>query len=338
MMMKCLHMKETMSLFIRRGRSRRLSAAHREGGRPVRRAAVDELGVDPTVRVQMKLNKRCVGLLAFLIVLFTMPVGHAVMIVMEKGLGHEHVYTAAVLMGLVGLFLLVFGFLSSNDTLATFLGFFAGLFIWTGWVEFSFVYFANRYGVPPLIVDGVVATKPEYLLMPSSLPFLVVFLIHYFFGTKSGCSFFNWFQRKLKTANIVEYKAVPRNPALTTMMELVMVLWTFYLVLLFSYDERFFGDRHLVTYLVAFGSLFCSVYLFMRLLRIKELGFAIRYAIPTVVIFWNFVEILGRWGLFQEIWVEPHKYRLEMTLTAISLVGLVVIGLLESRRMQPKST
>ena len=55
------------------------------------------------------------------------------------------------------------------------------------------------------------------------------------------------------------------------LMELVALLWTFYLVLLFVYDDQFFGDRHIATYVVAFGSLFWSLYLFIKLLKITKI-------------------------------------------------------------------
>lgn len=280
----------------------------------------------------MKIHKPFVGILAFLIVLFTMPLGHAVMILMEKGFGHEYVYIAAGAMGFVGLFLLIAGLISANETKATFFGLFSGLFIWTGWVEFSFVYFANRFGVEPLMVNGEVVTKPEYLIMPSSLPFWAIFVMYYFFGSKTGCTFFNWFQKKLKVTKIVEFKPVNRKIALSTMMELTMLLWTFYLVLLFAYDDLFFGDRHLFTYFVAFGSLFWSLYLFTKLLKISKLDYAIRYAIPTVIIFWNFVEILGRWNFFKEIWVEPQEYWLEMTLILDIFLLLLAVSFFGKKR------
>lgn len=72
---------------------------------------------------------------------------------------------------------------------------------------------------------------------------------------------------------------------MSTAIELIMILWTFYIILLIVYDSSIFGDKHPVTYIIAFGSLLWSAYLFMKLLRIKKLGFAIRYAIPTVIIF-----------------------------------------------------
>jgi hypothetical protein len=280
----------------------------------------------------MTLKKPLTGVLAFVVVLLTMPLGHAAMILMEKFFGEQHVITAALLLGFVGLVLLIWGILSPKESRGTFLGLFAGLFIWTGWIEFAFVYYAHRFGVEPLVVNGEVVTKPEYLIMPSSIGFWAILMIYYFFGTRTGCKFFTWLQKTLKLSKKVEFRPVVRNVAMTTFMEITALLWTFYLVLLILYDERFFGDRHLVTYIVAFGSLLWFLYLFLRLIKITKLAYAIRYAIPTVIIFWNFVEILGRWDIFKEIWVEPQQYWLEMLITLLVFIALTIISLFERRK------
>lgn len=286
--------------------------------------------------ILMQLPKPFPGIIAFLAVLATMPLGHSAMIMMEHLLGHTYVFHAAVLLGLLGVMLVVAGTLLAHDTRATLLGLFGGLFIWTGWIEFSFVYYAHRYQIPPLMEDGAVATKPEYLLMPSSVGFLVVFLLFYLFYSRTGCTFFSWLQRHLKLRQTFSPAKAPRHhPALATAIELIVLVWTFYLVLLFAYDEAFFGDRHPVTYLIAFGSLFWALYLIRKLLRITQLGYAIRYSIPTVVIFWNFVEVMGRWDLLQEIWIEPLHYWREVSAMVGVLVILTVIAWWERMRQRP---
>ena len=278
------------------------------------------------------MKKPFIGIVAFLIVLLTMPLGHAAMIIMEKSFGHEYIYQAAIVLGLIGFILIVWGVIVNKDAKSTFLGLFGGLFIWTGWIEFAFVYYANRFQVAPLMENGEVVTKPEYLIMPSSIGFWVVMMMFYFLSSKSGCKFFNWFQKKLKVRDAVKLQPVSRNYTMTTMMELTALLWTFYLVLLFVYDSNFLGDRHPVTYVIAYGSLLWSGYLFMKLTKIVKMGYAIRYAIPTVIIFWNFVEILGRWDIFKEIWVEPGKYWLEMIFISIVFVILLVVGFLGKKK------
>ena len=280
----------------------------------------------------MKFKKHLIGIIAFLIVLFTMPLGHAAMIIMESFFGHEYIYHAAIVLGLIGFGLVVWGTIINKETKSTFFGLFGGLFIWTGWIEFAFVYYANRYNVAPLIENGEVVTKPEYLIMPSSIGFWVIMMMFYLFSSKSGCKFFNWLQQKLKIRNAVKLQAVSHNFTMTTFMELIALLWTFYLVLLFAYDTNFLGDRHPVTYFIAFGSLSWSLYLFIQLIKIPKMAYAIRYAIPTVIIFWNFVEILGRWDFFKEIWIEPGKYWLEIIIIFIIFILLLSIAFFEKKK------
>lgn len=278
----------------------------------------------------MKLTSPWTGILSFLIVLFTMPLGHAAMILMEKLLGHELLYNAAFFLGLLGIIWLFAGIFSKKELSATFAGLFGGLFVWIGWIEFSYVYFANRYDVQPLIENGEIVTKAEYLIMPSSIGFWAIIMLFYIFSTRSKCILFNWIQQKLHYSDGKrELQPIIRNTAMTTFMELNMLMWTCYLVLLFVYDNNFLGDHHPVTAFIAFGSLAWSLYLFTRLLKIKQLSYAIRYAIPTVVIFWNFVEIMGRWNLLNEIWIEPSHYWIEMTAMCIAFFILFIFLLMK---------
>ncbi|NHZ85350.1 MAG: hypothetical protein GWP19_05660 [Planctomycetia bacterium] len=272
------------------------------------------------------------GILAFFIVLLTMPLGHAAMILMEHLFGINYIYYAAIILGIIGFFLLIIGYTTANETKATFYGLFAGLAIWTGWIEFSFIYYAKRYHIQPLIENGEIVTKPEYLLLPSSIGFLVVILLNLLLNSNIRCNFFNWFKRRFKMQRGKSENIKSRSVTMGTAIELIMILWTFYIVLLLAYDNSIFGDSHPVTYIIAFGSLLWSAYLFIKLLRIKKLGFAIRYAIPTVIIFWNFVEILGRWDIYKEIWVHPLQYWFEMLLVTIIFIALIIISSYEKTR------
>ncbi len=281
----------------------------------------------------MELTKKpFIGLLAFVVVLLTMPLGHTVMILMEKLFGHNHQYTAATLMGLGGMILLFLGSKMDKETTATWLGFFAGLFIWTGWVEFSFVFYANHLGVPPLMENSEVVTKPEYLIMPSSIGVLLGTLLFFFFNKETRCHFFKWFHRNFNMKIGKPASGKKRNFATITAMETIYVTWFFYIVLLLVYDKALFGDRHAVTYGVFYGSLVWSLYLFVRLVKFKKIAPAVRYAIPTVIIFWNAVEILGRWQFFDEIWVQPEKYALEMGLIFLAFVGVSLLTILTPER------
>ncbi|MEN8121998.1 MAG: hypothetical protein ABFS35_16735 [Bacteroidota bacterium] len=277
--------------------------------------------------MKISIQKPFTGILAFLLILFTMPLGHALMIITEHVFGESWVFPAAFILGLIGLVMLIMGMKTKNETKATFWGLFAGLLIWTGWIEFSFVYFANHVGVQPLIENGEVVTKPEYLILPSSIGFMTVMFIYFLFNRHTQCHFFRWFQRNLKM-KFIKRKPIEKDRlfALITAIEIITIMWTFYIVLLLIYDKEILGDYHPVTYAFAFASLLWSLYLFINLLKINKMAYAIRYGIPVVIIFWNVVEILGRWNFFNEIWVEPLKYKVEIL--SILAVFILLGGIL----------
>lgn len=145
--------------------------------------------------------------------------------------------------------MVITGVFAKGDTQQTLWGLFGGLLFWTGWIEFIYVYYAHRFGVQPLIVDGEVVTKPEYLIMPSSFGFWIMFMLLYLFNIKSGCDFFNYLQRVFfRNSKVqVEMRPMTRHTSLVTFMELNLILWTNYMVLLFCYDDNFIGDRHPIT-------------------------------------------------------------------------------------------
>ena len=283
------------------------------------------------------MNKKSIviGVLSFLIVLFTMPLGHAIMILLEHFLEPQSLYYAAFAIGAIGLLLTIVGVFVKGDTRQTLYGLFGGLLFWTGWIEFGYAYFAHRYGVEPLTNPaGEVVTKPEYLIMPSSIGFWVMFMFLYLFSIKSGCRMFMYLQKLFfRNSNVhIKIKPITHHAAIVTFMELNMMLWTSYLVLLFCYDDHFLGDTHPVTVIVAALCLAGSTYMFIKLLQVAQWGYSIRYAIATVIVFWTFVEVLGRRDVFKEIWVHPLEYKFEMMTIGASLLALLCILIYKSSR------
>ncbi|MDX2144158.1 MAG: hypothetical protein SFV19_12445 [Rhodospirillaceae bacterium] len=272
-----------------------------------------------------------VGLMAFFIVLIVQALGHTVMIAMENFFGIEYIYHSAFAMGLFGAVLLFIGMRSQNEVAATWLGFWAGTFLWTGWVEFAFVWSGNYLGVPDLMdpnMPGQIATKAEYLVMMSSVGILFATLAYFVMNKETKCNFFLWFQRNAGLRTGKPNPSNERNFAAITALETIYVVWFFYLMLLFMYDESILGDRHPVTYGIFFLNVIWSVYLFQRLMKFWKVTTAIRYGIPTAIICWNTIEIAGRWHLFTEFWEHPQDYGLEMTLIG---VGVAIAAFLAVR-------
>ena len=203
---------------------------------------------------------------SFLLVLFTMPLGHAIMILMEKFMDPTAVHYAGFTMGFVGLVMVIIGVFVKGDTRQTLWGLIGGLLFWTGWVEFLFLYYARRYGVPPEIENGQVVTKPEYLIMPASFGMWMMVMTMYIFSTKNGCDFITWIQKKCfgKRKQQIVFQPMTRHTSIVTFMELNMMLWALYLLLMFCYDKNFLGDHHPVTYLVGVSCLVGSLFMFKR--------------------------------------------------------------------------
>lgn len=266
------------------------------------------------------------AIVSFLFVLLMMPLGHALMIILEHTLDETSLHYAAFAMGAVGMLMVVAGVYAKGATRATLWGLFGGLLFWTGWVEFLFMYFANRFGTQPQLdpVTGAVVSRPEYLIMPASFGFWMMVMMMYVYCVRNGCNFINWWQRLIMGKRYREIAAKPmtRHPAMVTFMELIMILWASYLLLMFCYDPVFLGDRHPVTLLVGLGCLIGSGFIFAKQLRIAAWDANIRMAIAAVVTFWTPVEILGRMNILQEIWIAPMSHKTEMTLILVSFIVL----------------
>ena len=265
-----------------------------------------------------------VGLLAFFIVFIVQAAGHTVMIVMEDVWPGEHyVYESAFAMGLVGFIMLFFGMRSEKEVFATWMGFWAGTFMWTGWVEFAFVWNANFLSVPDLMdasMPGEIATKAEYLVMMSSVGVMGATLAYFLINPETKCNLFLWVQRNMKLKVSKPTKGHKRNFAAITALETIYVIWFCYLLLLFLYNPDIAGEKSIAAYVFFFLNTIWAVYLLQRLVRFWKVTTAIRYAIPTAIIAWNTVELAGRWNLFISFWERPQEYWLEMTLFILAIV------------------
>lgn len=280
----------------------------------------------------MVLNRKpFVGILAFALVLFIMPLGHAVMILTQVILGETYQYVGAVLLGLLGFAALLLSLKKESETTRTFLGLFAGICLWTGFVEFSFVFYAAHLGVPPIIENGEIVTKPEYLLIPSTVGIFLSTMFYFFLNGQTRCGFFLWFRRLFRMRIPHTPDTETKNYAIITAMETIFVLWAFYIVMMIAYDEHILGDRHWFTYVLFAGFLVWSVYLILRLIKYVKIGAAVRYAIPTVVIFWNCVEFLGRWNFYEEFWIEPTRYALEVGIIFAAFTAAILLTVISSR-------
>ncbi len=300
------------------------------------------------------------SIVAFLLVLFLMPLGHALMIIMEHLTG-GHLYTLAFIMGAVGLALAIFGVFAKGDTKQTLAGLFGGLFIWTGWIEFGLHYYARRFNTMAMTANGsiipleqaeqlaqnakqigeaFVFSKPEYVMMPATFGFWILFMLIYIFSIKSGCDFLMWCQRVLfgKIKDAIVLKPMTHHTSIVTCMELNVMMWSCYLLLMFCYDPKFVGDRNPIIFFIAIVCLVGSVFIFKKQLKISAWGYNIRMAIATVIVLWTGVEVFIRRGLVKEIWIEPMAHKTEMLSILISFIIVAAIIIINGIVLKKKRT
>lgn len=267
-----------------------------------------------------------IGMFAFLLVLLLQGLGHAQMVMQERIFGEEYVYLSAFIMGVLGCALIYWGVrLNHNENAATWLGFFGGTYVWDGWCEFSFVFYANHLSVPHLVENGEIATRAEYLLMPSSLGVLLSTLVYFYFNRETRCNAFRWLHKHLHMPVGRPTLNYSRNISTIVAMETVYIIWFFYLFLLIIYDKQILGDDHWGMYPILFGLIVWSVYLLNRLRKFTRLPSAFRYGIPTAIVTWNTIEILGRWNIFKEVWIEPEKYTVHVLVILAAFITVAVI-------------
>jgi hypothetical protein len=271
------------------------------------------------------------GILAFIVVFLWQGLGHTAMVGLEWLFGHEYVYHIAVVIGIVGAAVTWIG-RNKSEAAATFWGFTGGSLIWLSWVEFSFHFYARHLGV-----QGIGSTEPEYLVMQSSVGVMFATLVFFYFNKETRCNAFMWMHRNLHMNPGDPLPSKGRNISSIVAMETIYVTWFFYLTLLILYDQAWAGDQHPATY-VAFVIFFVwSIYLLQRLLRFQRMAPALRYAIPTAIISYNCWEILERWNIIGDFWINPGKYAFELGAVLFGLILAVVLSVLSPARQPVES-
>ncbi len=301
---------------------------------------------------------------SILIILLLMPLGHALMIIMEHTLEPTTLHYSAFAMGFVGLIVTICGVFVKGDTKQTCYGMTGALLLRTGWVEFLFAYYARRYGVHcDLVGNGIVQTAteyvngvgvhhtytlngtpieefgraelkeirgsgPEYLIMPASFGMWMMFIVMYVFCTKTGCDFIRWIQNHCGVKERVELRPMAHHPAIVTLHGME------------HHDVGFVSAAHVL--LRPCLPRFYSPYYLHRGHSLpdrfghdiqegtahQELGQKPENGACQRDRARSAVEIAARNGFFKEIWVDPGNHIVEM----VGILMVVFIGLIAGFR------
>ena len=262
-----------------------------------------------------------IGLLALVAGLLGQWFRHAAFPVAEAAFG-DYYYGSLIVLGLVGV-VLVWRGLRESEIPATWKGYLGGLFIWVGWFEFGFHYFAEIFNVPPFQATPRLVSSPDLNMVQASFPsFLGIFVLFGLFNRQTKCNMMRWIHRNLRLSPGMPVPGVQRSFARITALETVFVVWFCYTVWLFI---TYFGAS--MPILLGAYSLWAAwfVYLLVRLLRIPNAGYAFRYGIPVGIIGWVLIATPSHMGLFPVIWLHPFEFPLSSLAALVVFVGAVLL-------------
>jgi len=259
------------------------------------------------------------------VTLVAMPITHIIARALKNScMGVEEFY-AGLAMGGVGMLLVIIGVFVRGDVKQTLCGLFGGMVYWMGAVDFLFMYYAQRYGTQAQLdpVTGEIVSRPEYLLLQATFGFWAMTMLLYLFCTANGCNFINWWQRLFfgKRKKEIAARPMTRHTSIVTFMEVMTMLRTCYLLLMFCYDEHFIGDHSPMTLLVGMGGFVGSLFMFAKLLHYRSWGLSLRFGYATVIIFWIAVEVFDRIHVIEGIVAAPSEHLLQIAIIAVSLVA-----------------
>lgn len=267
-----------------------------------------------------------VGAISLVMVWFGLALGHS-MVVLQHGMtgGPSVVDTLiSATIGITGIVLVWIG-LKRPETQATMLGYIGGNLIWIGIFEWTWLYFAHWLDLKPILDDGMMILSGELLMIQATGLIVVTMLIFLGANKDTRCRMFMWFHRNLRIRPGQMTAGYKRQHSRITAMETVFLIWTIYLFAIIINDPRLIKYDSVAAMIITVGFVIWGIYLANKLFKVRGMGAAFRYAIPTGNILWLPIEAFSRWGLYPEIWIKPTEYAGVMTVALILFATAVAI-------------
>lgn len=271
-----------------------------------------------------------IGLLGLFVGFMTQPLGHAVYMLIERGMGSLYP-VGAVLTGIAGM-VVVWRGLKQDELAATWRGMIGGWLVWIGFFEFSFRFFGDLYAVPPYEVEpGVVngyAATPQASMLQATLPLMVsIFVIYGLFNLQTKCNFMRWFHRNLRFSPGMPTPDNKRSFARITAMEVLFITWFCYLFWLYAI---YFGTQgtgvNVIMGLYVVWSVW-AFYLVYKCTKQVRVAPALRYGIGAGIVLWGVAEMPAHFGAYQEYWLKPFEFPIFNAICgALFIAGVIVLA------------
>jgi hypothetical protein len=246
------------------------------------------------------------GLVALGVGFLTQPLGHTIYKIMELSAGDAYPIVAFVV-GVAGLGLIWRG-LKKPELPATIHGLLGGWFLWIGWFEWSFKFFASLYQVPPYAVevDGYSAAPQANMLQATLMIMLGLFIVYGIFNLQTKCNLMRWVHRNLRFSPGMPTPDNKRSFARITGMEILFV--------------------NIIMGLYVIWSAWAA-YLIYKCTKQVRAAPALRYGVGAGIVLWGSAEMPAHFGAYREYWLYPNEFPIfNLLTTTLFVVGLVVLG------------
>ena len=252
------------------------------------------------------------GIAAFLTFLFIFPIGHIFtgIAITFPTAGQITVILIALAIAIAIMYATKY---LSSEAWETFCGLIAGVLLWASLFEMGF-----RLLVKTFELDE---TKSIEL----TLVLIVPLSLYLFFNENIKCTFFLNLRKLLHPEKQARNDIQVDRWCPRTAVKVFFIMWFGHVALYYTYDETIFGETGYFTKFFFAFCFFVGSYLIYRLLKAKEMGFAFRYTIPTVVIIWSCVETIGRWKNYPDPMAMFDSFLIISIGIAIALLAFIII-------------
>ena len=151
---------------------------------------------------------------------------------------------------------------------------------------------------------------------------LVALLIWLGSNKDTHCRMFMWFHRNLKLTPARRTPGYQRQFSRIVALEVIMINWFFYVLILWLFDPRVLGPFHPATIAVVCAVLLWGLWLLLfRMLPFRRPAAALRYAVPAANVLWFCVEAGSAWQLYTEPWIYPYRFPFTNGMILAAFIG-----------------
>lgn len=252
------------------------------------------------------------GIAAFLTFLFIIPIGHILTGIAIKFSAAGQITVILIALSIAIIIMYATKYIAS-EAWETFCGLIAGVLLWASLFEMGFRLLVKTFNLDE--------TKSIEL----TLVLIVPLSLYLFFNENIKCTFFLNLRKLLHTEKQTRNDIQVDRWCPRTAVKVFFIMWFGHVALYYTYDETIFGETgNFTKFFFAFCFLVGS-YLIYRLLKAKEMGFAFRYTIPTVVIIWSCVETIGRWRNYPDPMAMVDSFFIMCMAVATVLLTFIII-------------